>query len=102
MKHGEMPRRSPSPREGRSRGDTRDPEVTAPPQRFSASLARLLQAPLSPAGSSRQSQGTVPGTRVRRAGPGQRQPRLWAAALWKTVYFIFMCQDLYKKGIVQL
>lgn len=64
MKHGEIPRRFPSPREGRSRRDTQDPEVTDPPEQFSASLARLHQALLSPALSSRQSQGTLPSTRV--------------------------------------
>lgn len=34
--------------------------------------------------------------------PAPAHLQVWAAAQWKTVYFIFMCQDLYKRGIVQL
>lgn len=68
--------------------------MRAPPEQFSVSLAHLLQPLLSPAGFTP--------AHVRGAGPSQRQPRLRAAALCKKVYFIFMCQDLYKKGIVQL
>lgn len=74
MKHGEIPMRFPSPGEGCSRGDTQDPEVTAPPEQFLASLARLLQALLSPARSSWQSQGTLPSTRVRRVAPASASP----------------------------
>lgn len=34
--------------------------------------------------------------------PAPAHLQVWAASRWKAVYFIFMCQDLYKRGIVQL
>lgn len=68
-----------------------DPELTASGAVL-VSLACLFQALFSRTRGPTCAQG----------GPGQRQPWLWDAALQKTVYFIFICQDLYKKGIVQL
>lgn len=79
----------------------KDGEGTGPLEQSLASLAHLLQALLSPVRYSLQSQGTLPSTRAQ-SGSSQRLPQLWAEALWETGYFIFMCQDLYKKGIVQL
>lgn len=95
---------SPAPRWG-----TNAPGLAGSGAEPHAQLSRILQPVWEPCSAAPERRSMPPGGPLPTAGCARGRPdsapthpRVRAAAQRKATYFIFMCQDLYKRGIVQL